>query len=98
MGFTVQQLGEFRERPQANGFSSIDFKPDPQIPQFYQVHAGSRGRCSGTRPTGNSWIRAYDLASLSRKRFPAGQGTGGAELMGRRRRERLLKEAALSNG
>ena len=80
MGFTVQQLGEFESDRKAHGFSSIEFKPDPQVPQFYQVHAGSRRemlKYAAHRGLVDKGARSQ-RPSLGRG-FPAGQGTRGAE-------------------
>lgn len=41
MGFGQHQFAEMEADRQANGFSDIEFKQDPQVPQFYQVHCGS---------------------------------------------------------
>jgi hypothetical protein len=42
LGFGGGQLADFEADRKANGFSSIEFKPDPSVPEFMQVHAGSR--------------------------------------------------------
>lgn len=42
LGFTDNQLADFEADRKANGFSDIEFRPDPSEPRFFQVHAGSR--------------------------------------------------------
>lgn len=43
LGFTAHQLWEFEEDRRRNGFSGVEFKPDPSCPEFYQVHFSSHG-------------------------------------------------------
>lgn len=42
LGFTRDQLADFEADRQAHGFSGVEFKPDPDVPQFYQVHVSSQ--------------------------------------------------------
>ena len=42
LGFPIQSLAEQEADRAANGFSAIEFRPDPSVPEFVQVHAGSR--------------------------------------------------------
>jgi hypothetical protein len=41
LGFTESQLADFEEHRKKGGFTGIEFKRDPDVPQFFQVH------CSG---------------------------------------------------
>lgn len=38
MGFPSRQLPEYDAYRRAHGFSSVEYKPDPQVPGFTQVH------------------------------------------------------------
>lgn len=42
MGFTAHQLQEFEADRQLNGFSGVEFVPDPLEPTFYQVKCSDR--------------------------------------------------------
>ena len=42
IGFPIQALADREADRKANGFSGIEFKPDPQVPEFCQVHGASR--------------------------------------------------------
>lgn len=42
LGFTVHQLEDFETDRMANGFRSVEFKPDPLTPGFLQVHFHNR--------------------------------------------------------
>lgn len=42
LGFTEQQLRDFEADRDAHGFRDIEFHRDPDVPQFFQVHAASR--------------------------------------------------------
>lgn len=42
MGFPISSLKEFEADRVANGFRGIEFKPDPDVPQFIQVHCSSQ--------------------------------------------------------
>lgn len=41
MGFGQHQLAEMEADRAKNGFTDVEFVPDPEIPQFFQVHCGS---------------------------------------------------------
>lgn len=41
MGFGQHQLAEMEADRKAHNFTDIEFVPDPEIPQFIQVHCGS---------------------------------------------------------
>lgn len=41
MGFPASALKEFEADRKANGFRDIEFRPDPDVPQFVQVHCSS---------------------------------------------------------
>jgi hypothetical protein len=41
LGFGQHQLADFRTDAERNGFA-VEFKPDPRVPEFYQVHCESR--------------------------------------------------------
>lgn len=41
LGFCEGQLADFEEHRRRGGFTGIEFKRDPDVPQFFQVH------CSG---------------------------------------------------
>lgn len=42
LGFPMEQLGDFERDRQANGFTGVEFRPDPHVPQFCQVHVSSQ--------------------------------------------------------
>lgn len=42
LGFIGEQLADFEADRVRHGFSGIEFRPDPRVPQFYQAHASSR--------------------------------------------------------
>lgn len=42
MGFPASALGQFEADRKANGFHGIEFKPDPHVPEFIQVHCSSQ--------------------------------------------------------
>lgn len=42
LGFGAHQLAEMEADRKMNGFSSVEFKPDPHVPEFIQVHCESR--------------------------------------------------------
>jgi len=41
LGFTSHQLAEFEYDRKRNGFSGVEFTPDPSCPEFYQVRFSS---------------------------------------------------------
>lgn len=41
LGFTAHQLAEFEEDRVKHGFTDVEFKPDPLVPEFYQVHCAT---------------------------------------------------------
>ena len=41
MGFGIGQLAEMEADRKAHGIRGIEFKPDPDVPQFIQVHCAS---------------------------------------------------------
>ena len=41
LGFTAHQLAEFEYDRKSNGFSGVEFTPDPMCPEFYQVRFSS---------------------------------------------------------
>jgi hypothetical protein len=41
MGFTAHQIVEFEADKERHGYQGVEFKPDPQCPDFYQVHFSS---------------------------------------------------------
>jgi hypothetical protein len=41
LGFTEKQLADFEADRKRHGFTGVEFKRDPDVPQFFQVH------CSG---------------------------------------------------
>jgi len=42
LGFPEQCLSKFETDRQKHGFSDIEFKRDPRVPEFYQVHCNSQ--------------------------------------------------------
>lgn len=42
LGFPEQCLAKFESDRQKHGFSDIEFKRDPRVPEFYQVHCSSQ--------------------------------------------------------
>lgn len=42
LGFPTAQLADFEADRAAHGFSGVEFKPDPQVPEFTQVHFKGR--------------------------------------------------------
>jgi hypothetical protein len=42
LGFPTRQLAEMETHRRAVGAVGVSFKPDPKLPEFTQVHAGSR--------------------------------------------------------
>lgn len=43
LGFPTAQLADFEADRVAYGFSGVEFKPDPKVPEFTQVHFKGRG-------------------------------------------------------
>jgi hypothetical protein len=41
MGFIEEQFEDFEKDRVAHGFVGVEFKRDPDVPQFYQVHISS---------------------------------------------------------
>lgn len=41
LGFGVGQLEEMRQHAERENVVGVEFLPDPQVPQFYQVHCAS---------------------------------------------------------
>jgi hypothetical protein len=41
LGFGFGQLAEMEQDRASSGFTDIEFRRDPQTPEFYQVHCGS---------------------------------------------------------
>lgn len=42
IGFGQHMLAQFEADRVEHGHSDIEFKPDPDVPQFYNVHGGSK--------------------------------------------------------
>ena len=42
IGFGQHQLAQFEADRVANGHTDIEFRLDPAVPQFYNVHSGSK--------------------------------------------------------
>lgn len=42
LGFPVQALDDFEEDRKRHGFDTVEFRPDPRVPEFYQAHFRSR--------------------------------------------------------
>lgn len=43
LGFPQQQFDDFEADRLANRFTGVEFRRDPQVPEFYQVHFSDRG-------------------------------------------------------
>lgn len=56
LGFGKHQLAEFEADRAQHGFSDVEFKPDPMVPEFIQVHfetTAARDRYARHRQYGN---------------------------------------------
>lgn len=42
LGFGQHQLDAFEEDRKRNGFTGVEFRRDPQVPEFFQVHISGR--------------------------------------------------------
>jgi hypothetical protein len=42
MGFSISAIKEFEADRVANGHTGIEFRPDPDVPEFVQVHCSSQ--------------------------------------------------------
>lgn len=75
LGFPEQQLGQFEEDRLKNHFTGIEFKRDPEVPQFFQVHCQSRAEfnsyvkhrgCVNKSGVGGVRLSQSDLESAAR--------------------------------
>lgn len=80
LGFPCQQLATFEEDRVRNGFTDVEFAPDPLAPEFYQVRFGSHdARDRYTRHRG--YVNKTGLGGV---RLTQAELDRAAEFVGRR--------------
>ena len=82
LGFTAHQLAEFEADRVANGFTGVEFKPDPRVPEFYQAHFSGR----------DEWRRYAEHRGLFEKNGGLGSAAALSPEILRRAMERARDE------